>query len=218
MATRRCCTSVPNRRDSRRPRTRSLPNNTRRAASAFGRCSKPKSNIWPRRSRKPARSAIVSPTQPRSFKRSAAAGGTPRPKRNNRSRRASRGSRGLPVHHATRIADTIRRQSQSSTPMAVVVFPAGVIIRKQNRIVEQFRTAGATSASKAKTVDEIGADEGMAYSILLRHEVLHKIGNLVYLDETSWESHRKQRRRNALIAVTCVVVALALMGFITYLL
>ena len=90
------------------------------------------------------------------------------------------------------------------------VFPFGAVVHKQKQMVELFRAAGATSTNRVTTAATLGVHEGLAFKLLLRHAVLREVGEQrVYLDESSWESHRKKRRRLALIIPGLVFLGLA---------
>ncbi len=80
-----------------------------------------------------------------------------------------------------------------------VVAPAAVAL-KQKQIVAAFRAAGATSPDRATTADALGLHQGLAFRILLRHEVLREVGEQrLYLDEPNLEALRATRRRLAFI-------------------
>jgi hypothetical protein len=77
--------------------------------------------------------------------------------------------------------------------------------------VEQLRSAGATSPERATPAATFGGDEGMAFGILQRHAVVKKTGEHYYLDEPAWEAHRARRHRRVIIAITLIVVGLAIL-------
>ena len=80
-----------------------------------------------------------------------------------------------------------------------------------------FRAAGATSPNRATTAATLGVQEGLAFRNLLRHAVVREVGEQrVYLDESSWESHQKKRRRLAFIIPGLVLLCLALTAGIVF--
>jgi len=99
----------------------------------------------------------------------------------------------------------------------MAVFPFGAVVHKQRQIVALFRAAGATSSNRATTAATLGVQEGLAFRILLRHAVVREVGEQrVYLDESSWESHQKKRRRLAFIIPGLVLLCLALTAGIVF--
>ena len=82
----------------------------------------------------------------------------------------------------------------------MAAFPFGAVVHKQAQIVALFRAAGAKSSTGATTAATLGIQEGLALRNLLRHAVVREVGEQrVDLDESSWESHQKKRRRLAFI-------------------
>ena len=84
---------------------------------------------------------------------------------------------------------------------------AGGMVRRQRKIVESFREAGATSPERAASASALGVDEGMAFRLLRRHAILVEAGERLYLDEARWEAHRARRRRLAIFIPLAVVLA-----------
>jgi hypothetical protein len=93
--------------------------------------------------------------------------------------------------------------------MTAVVPVVGGIVRRQRQIVAQFRTAGVTSPDRATSTAALGVEEGMAFRILRRHEILRAVGERWFLDEPRWEAHRARRRRLAFIIPAVVVLVAA---------
>ena len=86
---------------------------------------------------------------------------------------------------------------------------AAVIMMRERRLVERFRSAGATEPGSARSLSEIGADDGLALRRLQRRAVLRETtGGGYYLDEPSWSAVRGMRRRVIAIVVVISVVAL----------
>lgn len=100
-------------------------------------------------------------------------------------------------------------------PMVVTLL-AATMVRRQRRITEQLRSAGATSPERATPPATFGGDEGMAFGILERHGVVKKAGERYYLDEPAWEAHRARRHRRVLIAITLIVAGLALLWIVLH--
>ncbi|HZN40235.1 MAG TPA: hypothetical protein VFD82_15620 [Planctomycetota bacterium] len=101
--------------------------------------------------------------------------------------------------------------------MAVFPAPIAGVLRRQARIVELFRDAGATSADRATTAAKLGLHEGLAFRQLRGHAVIQVVGEQgLFLDAARWEALLKQRRR---IALTCVSIAVCiLLGIVVTLL
>lgn len=103
--------------------------------------------------------------------------------------------------------------------MAVVV-PIIVpsIIHKQKRILAAFRAAGATDASRAKTLAELGLEEGHVLRILLGHEVLRDAGERrFWLDEAAAQAHEARRHRFAFTIVAAMLVLVVGGGVVLWL-
>jgi hypothetical protein len=91
---------------------------------------------------------------------------------------------------------------------------AAAMVRRQRKIVESFRAAGATSPDRATTASALGIEEGMAFRKLRRNEVLREAGNRLYLDEPQWEYRCARRRRIAMIVPPIVVLVAAVILWI----
>jgi len=94
----------------------------------------------------------------------------------------------------------------------MVTIIAATMIRRQRRIVEQLRSAGATRPERATSAATFGGAEGAAFRILQRHAVLQATGEHYYLDEPAWEALRARRHSLALriLLFAAVVVSLVL--------
>ena len=87
---------------------------------------------------------------------------------------------------------------------------AVVIQRKEREIVNRFRGAGATSATRARDPEELGVDHHLAFRRLTDRAVLRDAGDgKYYLDELSWDAMRRLRRR---IALVMILIAVAVFG------
>lgn len=82
------------------------------------------------------------------------------------------------------------------------------ILRKERRIVDHFRQAGATSPSSAVSLEEMPARHGRGLRRLRDRAVIREAapGHL-YLDEEVWEAVGRMRRRTS-IAVLALLVLL----------
>lgn len=85
---------------------------------------------------------------------------------------------------------------------------AAIIIRKEKDLVAHFQNAGATAAGAAKSPDELGVHERLAWGRLVNRAVIREAEpGRYYLDVPSWEALRYTRRRIAL-ALGILMVAL----------
>ena len=100
-------------------------------------------------------------------------------------------------------------------PMVVTLI-AATMVRRQRRIVEQLRSAGATGPERATSAATFGGEEGMAIGILLRHAVVKKSGEQYYLDEAAWEAHRARRRRRVVQVLVLVALGLVVLWAILH--
>ncbi len=82
-----------------------------------------------------------------------------------------------------------------------------VILRKQSDLVDHFRTAGATSAASARTIDELGVDARLVWSGMVRRAVVREASpGRFFLDEPTWEGVRRTRLFRVRILLGVVVV------------
>ena len=83
---------------------------------------------------------------------------------------------------------------------------AAVIVAKERRIVDAFRSAGATSPDRAIMVQDAGVGDGIALRRLRSHAVIREANSgLFYLDEEVWEALRRARHR-MLFAVLIILI------------
>jgi kynurenine formamidase len=86
------------------------------------------------------------------------------------------------------------------------------VLRKERKVVRQFREAGATSSAQAKALDETGTKRGVALRRLRERGVIRETTpERYYLDADAWSALQKLRRRTALI-VLVVALILILLG------
>jgi hypothetical protein len=90
---------------------------------------------------------------------------------------------------------------------------AAVVLGKERRLVRQFQTAGATSAERARTLEELGISRGLILRRLRERAVIRQAGtDRYYLDGPSWEAVRRSRRRAIHVAwVIALVLLMALL-------
>ena len=87
---------------------------------------------------------------------------------------------------------------------------AAVILRKERDIVSIYRGAGAVSADRARSPEELGIPRRLVFDRLVRRAVLREAGNgRYYLDEPSWEALRGIRHRVVIIVLILAVAAFA---------
>ena len=90
---------------------------------------------------------------------------------------------------------------------------AAVIIRRERELVDLFRSAGATTAATAKSLDEVGVEQAWPLSRLRRRAIVREASpGRYYLDEEVWEAIRGIRQRMAIIVLGIV----ALVGFLVW--
>jgi hypothetical protein len=84
---------------------------------------------------------------------------------------------------------------------------AAVIHLKQNRLMRNFRSAGATSPATARTPEEIGCRQGWIFRRMVARGVFIPAGNSkFYLDEEAARTFVQRRRLMVLLVVTVVLV------------
>lgn len=95
---------------------------------------------------------------------------------------------------------------------------AAVIRRKEREVVDDFRRAGATSPSTAKSLADVGLEDSWPVRRLQRRAVIREPEpGVMYLDEEVWQAVRRTRRR--VLAVFLAIMFLfafgIAIGFIT---
>jgi hypothetical protein len=91
---------------------------------------------------------------------------------------------------------------------------AAIIIRKERKLVDHFRSVGAVSADTARTLAQLGVDQHIAWRRLVDLAVLRSTpGGAWYLDEPSFQAINRVRRRLA-VAFTLLVVIVGLTAFL----
>ena len=88
---------------------------------------------------------------------------------------------------------------------------AGAIIAaKQNKYSRKFRDAGATDAQNAKTLKEVGCLNSLVFHRLVDRGVFVAVSDLrFHLDEAAAEAFLT-RRRNVMLSLVCLVLAVIL--------
>jgi hypothetical protein len=96
---------------------------------------------------------------------------------------------------------------------------AAVIRRREREVVDDFRRAGATSPTTAKSLADVGLEESWPVRRLQRRAVIREPQpGIMYLDEEVWAAVRRTRRRVALVflVVLLILVLGVAIGFITF--
>ena len=94
-----------------------------------------------------------------------------------------------------------------NTGNAPTAVAAIAVAAKRKRIYNLFRLAGATTASGAKSLQEIHvAESRMLHRLIRRGEIVATGQNRYYLDETAVQSGR--RKRITIMVLGIVVIAL----------
>ena len=82
------------------------------------------------------------------------------------------------------------------------------ILRKERRVVEHFRQAGATSSATAKRLDDLHQHHGLGLRRLRQRAVIREAApEHFYLDEEVWHALGRTRRRVS-VAVLALIVLL----------
>ena len=81
------------------------------------------------------------------------------------------------------------------------------ILRKERRVVEHFRQAGAVSPARAMSLDDLHERHGMGLRRLRNRAVIREAqpGHF-YLDEEVWHALGRTRRRVSLAVLALVVL------------
>ncbi len=84
---------------------------------------------------------------------------------------------------------------------------AAIIRRKEREVVDDFRQAGATSPTTAKSLADLGLEDNWPVRRLRRRAVIREPEpGIMYLDEEVWAAVRQTRRRVILVFVVLIVV------------
>jgi hypothetical protein len=82
------------------------------------------------------------------------------------------------------------------------------ILRKERRVVEHFRQAGATAPATAKRLDDLHERHGLGLRRLRKRAVIREAApEHFYLDEDVWYALGRTRRRVS-VAVLALIVLL----------
>ena len=86
-----------------------------------------------------------------------------------------------------------------------------IILRKESEVRARFHAAGATIATNAQSLNDIGVEETMAFRRLERRAVIREATpGLFYFDEDVWQALRAMRMRMAFL----MIGTLALLGLL----
>lgn len=73
---------------------------------------------------------------------------------------------------------------------------AAVLLARERRMVNLLRTSGAVTPEQARTLEDLGIQQGVILRRLRERAVVRTAGpDRYYLDEPSWEAVRRSRRR-----------------------
>jgi hypothetical protein len=100
--------------------------------------------------------------------------------------------------------------------MGAAVIAAAMRMREQ-RLIDAFRAAGATSPSTAKSFAAVGVGDQFAIRRLHNRAVIREAApGSYYLDEEVWTAVRNTRRRLAAVLMSVLLIVLigALFGII----
>jgi hypothetical protein len=90
---------------------------------------------------------------------------------------------------------------------------AAILIRREKEVVDDFRTAGATSRESAQSYAAIGLGQSLGLKRLRERAVIREAAQgTYYLDEEVWTAVRRTRRRVA--TVFLLILALFLLGVV----
>lgn len=84
-----------------------------------------------------------------------------------------------------------------------------VMRRRERQVRDAFQRAGAIDPGTARSLEEIGVDESMAFRRLHRQEIVRESSpGCFYFDDETWEAVRATRLRLGLMVVVAVVIFL----------
>jgi hypothetical protein len=88
---------------------------------------------------------------------------------------------------------------------------AAMMARREREVVEDFRSAGATSPKAAQSYTATGFGASQAIKRLRNRAVIREAApGTYYLDEEVWEAVRRTRQRIAMVMIISIVVVLLL--------
>ena len=87
-----------------------------------------------------------------------------------------------------------------------------IAIRKERQTAEAFERAGATSADRARPLDEIGiAPHGIGWRRLTERAIVRQAdAGKYYIDLPSWAAARRMRRKRGLIIFAILLLFIGL--------
>jgi hypothetical protein len=91
-----------------------------------------------------------------------------------------------------------------------------VVLIKERHIVEAFERVGATTAERARTLDELGDlgvhAHGLAWHALRDRVIVREAGSgRYYVDIELWQATRRRRRRVLFVILTLAVIMAAVL-------
>lgn len=94
---------------------------------------------------------------------------------------------------------------------------AAVIAIRRKRLVRAFREAGATEASRAVTLEQLGQRRSWIFDQMAGHGVFLAVaggGDLYFMNEAAAKAFLAARRRRALIIAGMLLLVFVLMWFL----
>ena len=86
-----------------------------------------------------------------------------------------------------------------------------VMVHRQRAIVRAFEQGAVTSASTARSAEQMGLKPGLAWHHLVGHAVLRCPGEARYfLDVANWQRLCRRRRQLAVMVIVALLIGLAL--------
>jgi hypothetical protein len=85
---------------------------------------------------------------------------------------------------------------------------------RESEVVEDFRLAGATTPTGARSLADIGTGESGAFERLCEREVIRQpTPGCYYLDEEAWNAIRTNRSRLGIVLVVTLLLVAAAAAF-----
>lgn len=88
---------------------------------------------------------------------------------------------------------------------------SGLIVGSQNRLMESYQDAGATSPAEARTPEELGCREGFMFRALLDRGVFCSTGDGRYYLDVDEAAEFVHRRHRILLLVVLMMFVLLLL-------
>jgi hypothetical protein len=99
------------------------------------------------------------------------------------------------------------------------VAAAAIMRRREQQVIDDFRSAGATSPERAQSYTAIGLGDSLAIRRLRNRAVIRESApGTYYLDEEVWAAVRRTRQRLVItiLSIIAVLAIAALLGVIKW--